>query len=366
MAGVWHRLTHFVGDLLVITPQFLIWFGVVAFLGWVACAVSIRRHHRRVAIVAGIAGLLLTIGTAADAVNAHYQYLPRVDDVIGVPTWPSSSVRVVADPGTRSYPHGTVVSIPIPGDVSGFRNRSAMVYLPPQYFTEPGQRFAVVYLLHGSPGAPVDWFRAADAAKAGLDAATAGTPVILVAPRVSRKWTNDSECVDRSTERIETYVTADVVPTIDRTLRTIPTAQGRGLAGMSAGGYCALNIGLRHRDTFRGILDMSGFDRPTFDGGMAKLFGPVPDLTSVVAANTPATYVPTMPAEPTMSIWLDVGRSDGGARRDIENMDRELTARAQHVALQERPGGHDYGVWRPAFAEGLRWLAPELSRSANA
>ena len=55
----------------------------------------------------------------------------------------------------------------------------------------------MLYLLHGSRGVPLDWFRGAKAATAEFAAARAGRPVILVAPRMSQSWLNHSECLDR-------------------------------------------------------------------------------------------------------------------------------------------------------------------------
>ncbi len=244
--------------------------------------------------------MVLSLATVADFVNAHYEFLPRVADVVGVRTWPTASLKQVVQPTSRGvqHPRGAVVSVPLPGTTSGFGDPAALVYFPPQYFTEPTRRFPVVYLLHGSPGAPIDWFRAARASDAGYAVARAGQPVLLVAPRASHSWTDDSECVDRPTEHVATYVVKDVVRDIDARFRTIPKRAARAVAGNSAGGYCALNLGLRNRDLFSAVVDLSGFARPTHDGGLAGLFGKRPDLATVAAANTPVTYVPEAVAEP--------------------------------------------------------------------
>jgi enterochelin esterase-like enzyme len=376
-------MLHFLGDLLVITPRFVVCLAMVSMVGW-ALVVVLARHRRRAgSVVAGVLALLLTGSTAADAVNAHYQFLPRVDDVIGLPTWPTAPLaealnpdlsapggndrpeRVVAPKAAApEFPRGVVVPLPIAGPVSGFGTHKALVYLPPQYFTDQTRRFPVIYLLHGSPGAPVDWYRAAKAADAGYAAARAGHPVILVAPRASRFWTDDSECVNRPSEHMETYLAVDVPAAVDAALRTVPLRTARAVAGNSAGGYCALNLGLRHRDRFAGIVDLSGFARPTFDGGMAKLFGSTAQLRQVVAAEDPSQYASGIPVNPRMSIWLDTGRGDASARRDIERMNRVLTSRGQLVMLTERAGGHDYGAWRPGLLAGVLWMAPRLTGAA--
>jgi enterochelin esterase-like enzyme len=44
----------------------------------------------------------------------------------------------------------------------------------------------------------------------------------------------------------ENYLVDDVVPWVDRNLPTIATARGRALEGVCAGGFGAVDIGLRH------------------------------------------------------------------------------------------------------------------------
>jgi enterochelin esterase-like enzyme len=353
--------------LLVISVNFLAVLVIISLTAWGIALWRGRRKRWVSASTFGALALVLSLATVADFINAHYAFLPRVADVLGLRTWPTASVVDVSGPApaaARPHPHGAVVDIRLPGVQSGFGAPTAMVYFPPQYFTDPSRRFPVVYLLHGSPGAPIDWFRAARASDAGYAVARAGHPVILVAPRASRNWTDDSECVDRPKEHIATYVVKDVVREIDARFRTIPTRAARAVAGNSAGGYCALNLGLRNRALFSEVIDLSGFDHPTHDGGLKRLFGSRPDLAAVAAANTPVAYVPSLSPSPQVRVWLDCGRSDTTARRDSINIATELADRGFPVSLHLRPGGHDYGVWRPALAQGLSWAAASMSNTA--
>ena len=358
------------GSLVVIGRWFVLTLAGLSAVAWFASLRLGRRRGPAAAIPVGVAAVLLTVATGADLVNAHYGYLPRVNDVIGRTTWPTTSLRELTAPTSTRTPSsasrrssvshrtGAVATLPIPGRVSGFGTHGAMVYLPPQYFTDPTRRFPVVYLLHGSPGAPIDWYRANRAAQTGSGLASSGQPAILVAPQVSRTWFDDSECVDRPHERIETYVVDDVIPTIDIRLRTLTDRDDRIFAGMSAGGFCALNLGLRHRGLVGAIVDMSGFDRPTHTGGMTGLFGHGVDLDRVLAGNTPVQYAPTLPSQPPLKVWLDCGRGDHSALADQRAMARILTGRGADVVLHLRPGGHDYNVWRPALRDGLGWSVP--------
>ncbi|MCM3886542.1 esterase family protein [Frankia sp. R82] len=345
------------GSLVIIGKWFLLGLALLAVAAWVGCAGAVRRQRRMLVAGVGALAVTLTLATAADLVNAHYSYLPRLDDVLGVRSWPTASSRdaVVAAP-VRGHAQGSVISLAVPGAHSGFGTQQALVYLPPQYFTEPRARFPVVYLMHGSPGVPVDWYRANRAAQTGAWLAGRGRPVILVAPRLSHGWLDDSECVDRPGEHIESYVVDDVIPTVDARLRVRADRADRIFAGMSAGGFCALNLGLRHRGLVATIVDMSGMDRPTHDGGMIALFGHRRDLAHVVMANTPAVYAAHLPASPPMRVWLDCGRSDRESYSDTRYLAATLGARPGfQVEVHLRPGGHDFGVWRPALRESLAW-----------
>ena len=74
------------------------------------------------------------------------------------------------------------------------------------------------------------------------------TPPILVMPYGSTGTFTDKEWANgiHPHEGWETFVARDLVRTVDRRFRTIPGGRGRALAGLSEGGYGALNIGLHH------------------------------------------------------------------------------------------------------------------------
>jgi S-formylglutathione hydrolase FrmB len=56
----------------------------------------------------------------------------------------------------------------------------------------------------------------------------------------------------------EDYVTDEVVPFIDRELRTLASREHRGCFGKSSGGYGAILHGMRHPSTWGAIADHSG------------------------------------------------------------------------------------------------------------
>lgn len=322
-------------------------------------------------LAAGSAVILLVPAATADVVNYHYEFLPNLAVAVGMRTWPSAPLpqvlaverpsptsygqTVPATPARPRFPLGVVTRLPISGQVSGFGTRTAYVYLPPQYFLDPGRRFPVAYLLHGAPGAPIDWFRADQAARAGLDVARGGRPVILVAPQLSRSWLSDSECVNGAQGNVETYLARDVPTAVDNVFRTQSTRASRLLVGLSAGGYCALNVGLRHRAEFGAFADLSGLDRPTHSGGASALFGHGDAAPLLAAANSPYLYVPRMPPAPAVRGYLAVARADHGPYAAALRMQRELTAAHQPVILRVSAGSHNYAFWRAQLPAALSW-----------
>lgn len=360
-------------NLVVTTPGFLALLFALA-LTVILLAVWRWRHRQRVsAVLTALVAVVLVLASAADVVNAHYEYVPQIRDVadLALPgiAYPRVAADVAAHPATRQTQHGGVVSISLPDGHDGLGSTHALVYLPAAYFRNPTDPLPVAYLIHGSPGSAEDWFRAAHAASVGDALDSAGTPAVLVAPTMSRGWTDDSECVDGRSEKVETHLLDVVVPAVEQRFLVRKDRADRILAGNSAGGFCALNLGLRNRDVFGTIVDLSGYTKPTYDGGMAKLFGTTlapRELAAVVSANTPAEYVPTLPTGPQMRIWLDAGSGDHDVRREETSLSADLRVRPDVTAvLVTRPGGHTYGVWRPALRAGLLWALSSPTAPAD-
>ncbi len=351
----------------VVSPGFL---GVLIAIGAGLWVVAWLTRRRRLLTLTALVPLALTwsLVSAAALVNAHYSYLPHVGDVTDVVAGTGAYHRL-APPDlvpanyrrtVHRFPSGGVVSLPIPDRGSGFGPSRALVYLPPQYFTQPTRRFATVYLIHGSPGSPADWFRGGEAGQTAGRSARAGRPVIVIAPRMSRRWTDDPECLDGLHEHVESHLVDDVVPTVDTDLRTVAAPADRALGGMSAGGFCALNLGLRHRNTFGAILDLSGLTHPTHAGGLSSLIGTGPAAHATALANSPDVYAATLPAGPRPRIWLDAGAGDREVARALSRMRVLLAADGFEVTLHLRPGGHSFAVWRPALNAALAWYTTGL------
>lgn len=147
-----------------------------------------------------------------------------------------------------SVPMGQALEgLRFPSTILG-RDVNYAVYLPPDYATS-GRRYPVVYLLHGYTDNESAWIQfgevnmAADRAIADRDI----PPKIIVMPDGGISWyINDYQ----NKVRYEDMFIQEFIPYIDRTYRTRPEKEFRGISGLSMGGWGALVHAMRHPDLF--------------------------------------------------------------------------------------------------------------------
>jgi len=141
------------------------------------------------------------------------------------------------------------------------------VYTPPAYDQPDGGPFPVLYWLHGTEGG-VNHIRPLARLFDGAmrDEAVPQMIVVFVNGLARRLWTDSRD----GRAPIETVFIEELIPQVDRTLRTIPRREGRILEGFSMGGYGAARIGFRHADLFGGISILAaGPLDPDFEGPRA-------------------------------------------------------------------------------------------------
>jgi enterochelin esterase-like enzyme len=290
---------------------------------------------RRVAL-GGWLTLLTLLGSAA-AINAYVGYVPTLPALFGaLPSHPA---------GSR---FSRVETLLIGDAALGVAPARAYVYLPPGYDAKANarRRYPVVYLLHGYPGSPIDWFRGAEV-QDQMDALLRYRlvqPMLVVAPDASGGWLHDSEMLNQvGGPQVETYLTRTVVAAVDAHYRTIPDRSGRAIGGVSSDGYGALNLGLRHQTTYSVILSMMPYGDPgavtqTLLGGNRALW----------LANSPSHYIPTMKFRDSMAIFLAAGSRDPQLP-EARRLGRLLTRRGQLAVVNEVSGATH--TWHGARAE---------------
>ncbi|MEY3033137.1 MAG: hypothetical protein RLZZ622_1612 [Planctomycetota bacterium] len=141
------------------------------------------------------------------------------------------------------------------------------VYRPVAYEKSAGEQFPVLYWLHGTEGG-VNHIRPVSQMFDRAIRVKGAPPMIVVFVNglPKRLWTNSKD----GRAPIETVFIDDLIPQVDRTMRTIPRREGRILEGFSMGGYGAARIGFRHPQMFCGISILAaGPLDPEFEGPRA-------------------------------------------------------------------------------------------------
>ena len=262
----------------------------------------------------------------------------------------------------------------------------ACVYLPPGYATS-GLRYSVIYLLHGGGGDEGDWVWQGGIQKM-LDDFYVKDPshaVIAVMPDgFDGAW---HDYYDHSW-LIEDYVLHSVVPYVDRHLRTIADRRGRAVAGLSNGGYGALEFAAKAPDTFVaaggmssnvGGRDMSGFGTPWVPGTDAiqnQEFG------AYYFGNTPTALASNLD---NVDVTMDIG-GECSNQADLENnlcllvsLDalfrpdneafRDAMAEVKHAGAfeyREGEGTHRWYWWTTWFRERqLPFIDARLAKPAK-
>jgi enterochelin esterase-like enzyme len=323
--------------------------------------------HARIALRRTAAALwlvvLFVLGVAAQ-VNRYVGYVPSLRALGG---------QLIGDPGrgvAHSDPNAAgsrILKVEIPGASAGLGQLGAYVYLPPGY-DEPANariRYPVLYLIHGSPGWPVDWFRAARAGTAMDDLLVHRVvrPMIVVAPTANRRFLDDSECLDAVPRPLmETYLTRDVVDFVDHHYRTVADRRGRGIGGISAGGFCAMNLGLRHQREFSVVLAHMPYGDPGPEREItSRLLG---GQTILYQENSPRVYLRTLTFHAPIAFFIDVGSKDAEVLRQATTLEQLLTMQRQLVDFRIVPGeSHTWRLGRDELPYSLTFASQQFDRT---
>jgi enterochelin esterase-like enzyme len=265
------------------------------------------------------------------------------------------------EPAWLSQP-GSVQRLDLPSPALGGRRQEVYVYLQSGYAAHPQQRYPVLYLLHGFPGRPLAFLETVQMGVVDYTLSVRGRtqPVILVMPFGSTGTFNDQEWVDGAEPHSDwaTFVARDVVRAVDHRYRTIPTRGGRAIAGLSEGGYGALDIALRHPHEFSVVESWSGYERPD---PIRSIFGS--DL-QLLTQNDPRLLVrrdaPTLRRLHTY-FWFYTGSTDRLRRQNVA-FAHELDALRVPHRFRLVYGGHTWAQWRDNARLGFIAGADHLAR----
>jgi enterochelin esterase-like enzyme len=267
-----------------------------------------------------------------------------------------------ADP--RGIPAGRYVELHFQSGALG-REDSYMVYEPAgfQQLAARGVRFPVLYLLHGTVSNALHYI---NVGRVGVNldellAAGRTKPFLIVMPEsTDGSFVDDTEWANTPHGAYESEV-LEIVRQVDEHFPTIANRSARAIAGLSMGGYGALNIGLHHLSTFGTIESWSGYFHQ-------ERSGPFSSATPVnLRFNSPAAYAPTLAAalrRLSLHVFLYGGRQDR-LTHNQPAFAQELRRLGVTVRAAEPPGVHDWRLWRAQMPTALRYAGRWLYASGS-
>ncbi len=286
-------------------------------------------------------------------------------------------------------------------------DKAVVIYLPRGYDSQPARRWPVFYYLHGLGGNETNWVK-----HGRLDAAAdqLGLAAIVVMPDGDDGFYIDShapidydQCITDGTglfapgrephdtacvhaRSYETYIAKDLVGWVDGHYHTIARRDGRAVAGLSMGGFGAMELALRHPDEFAGAASHSGAiallyrgPRP-FAPGKAEL---VTDVSRFGQAGGPIVgWIHTLFGDDIadwkahdvvelagklgpgkLALYFDCGTEDDFALQDnVQYVHEALGARHIDHAFFLGPGKHDFAFWSVRVSSSLAFLRDHTAK----
>jgi enterochelin esterase-like enzyme len=233
----------------------------------------------------------------------------------------------------------------------------------PAGYARSGLRYPVIYALHGLPGSATS-YASMPILSWGQDASDAGRPVIVVSPQGARPGDTDPEWHDWGPGRDwDTMVARELVAQVDDHFRTISGRRGRAIIGMSAGGYGASIIGVRHLDVFAAIESWSGYFYPTNRSGSARLYLGSADADDAADVHTYINDVSHLTRDGPTFFGFFVGDADPHFLEPNEQLHRDLLAAKVPHWYAVYPGAHTGSFWAQHEREWIGGAVDALRRA---
>lgn len=239
---------------------------------------------------------------------------------------------------------GNVVTVVIPSKKMHIEHK-ALVFLPEKY-KDSGERFPVLYLLHGYTGYYSNWYEREPRLK---DYATRYGMIIVTPEGNYDSWYIDSP--EDSTSMYETYIAVEVREWIDRHFRTKADRRHRAISGLSMGGNGALCIAADYPEAFGAASGMSSaVDLRKYYNkwNLKQLIGDIYKHPSRWFKFSFAGKLYMLNKGFDQAFLLDCGVDDMFFE-DNEKVHRQMLDLGIKHDFFIRPGGHSWDYWRNAL-----------------
>ncbi|RXJ50223.1 alpha/beta hydrolase [Gelidibacter gilvus] len=219
-----------------------------------------------------------------------------------------------------------------------------LVIVPDAYDGQENN-FPVLYLLHGAGGDYTNWVAKVPDLKRYADAYN----MIIVCPDGGvTSWYFDSPIDDNM--RYETYLSKELIASIDQTYRTLAEKSGRAITGLSMGGHGAFYLAFKHQDIWGAAGSMSGgVDIHPFPNNwdLAKRLGNYSEHPQNWETHTVINLVYKLKGD-SLKLIFDCGLSDFFYDANKRLHEKLVERNIPHDYI-ERPGNHNWEYWTNAI-----------------
>ena len=228
---------------------------------------------------------------------------------------PTPTPRITAQPGSKPWlawkPSGSgkAVEVDLPAPWIGGSKSEIDVYTPPGYNPEEDRTYPVIY---EAPTGLSLWSKGTGVLAALdtlIDSGEIPAMIVVFIDSLGPPY-GDTECADSfdGKQWFETYISKTVVEFVDTHFRTIQEPAARAIMGMSAGGFCAPMLALRHPDVFRTSISFSGYFWVGAAGGESAIpFGP-----DGMNSHSPAWLAPNLQGYVRYQMYFIIVAADNG------------------------------------------------------
>lgn len=223
--------------------------------------------------------------------------------------------------------------------------------IQPAAYERTEKRFPVLYLLHGLFGNCDNWIELTD-----ILGHIEQHELLVVAPDSGDSWYTDSAAAGNG--KFESYLTAELIPEIDKSFRVDPTREGRAVAGISMGGYGAFKFALRRPELFilaaassgafhaaKMNAEICGSAWSEYEASIMRTFGEQGSETRMKNDTYKlVSQVNNGKASTLPFFYLDCGDQDSFLNANREFADLLKNKSIAHD-YRELPGDHEWPYW---------------------
>jgi len=242
----------------------------------------------------------------------------------------------------------TVDTLNVKSDALGKASK-AVVILPSGY-DEGNARYPSVYILHGYSDHYATWVQKMPGL---LEYADQYGMLIICPDGGYNSWYIDSPT--KAGYQYETYITQELVPTIDAKYRTRKAKQYRAVTGHSMGGHGAMYLGIRHQALFGSIGCIAGGVDLTYNvknWGIKDVLGDFSTYPQRWYASSVINLVNLLRGKDGPNIIIDCGYNDFFYGVN-ESLHAVLLEKGIPHVYSTRPGKHNWAYFPTALTYQL-------------